>query len=471
MSYSQSIYVDATIGNDTTGDGSQGKPYLTVSKAISVINTTTPIVYLAKGSYTVTNLQSLSLASKTVTVKGVGKDTIVYVSNGSTANYLGNVELMDFIISPVSSYTGDTRDISYSTDVYTVNFRNILFKKNGTYPTTVWFYTDGSGNANKNKNFYNCVFLSTLPPCSSGTISVYNCATEATSFGSVTTNSTSKVSAVFDSNYFLTNADNTIYGVYCGTYSWNSDKFFFYSNGDYYTISGGTVTKLTTVDTTTIPSSGFILSQLTSSILSSQSLKDISPFTIRVFSGVSVFQQNLQFNASKSNSELIILNQNISTKPATTITKYFTEKTLGSNGNIKVVISNDGMATWKTWNGTTWSSLVNTVINKPYASMSIAEKSQWDTFKNEIISVGMTDTVLQSADFSQFVGQNLRFAFVITRPAYSDTSVLKDLQWTYIGKDNYVLLNNSDVKTSINEDYIQLTPTRNIAKVKVNVIT
>ncbi|NRU52594.1 hypothetical protein [Clostridium beijerinckii] len=238
-----------------------------------------------------------------------------------------------------------------------------------------------------------------------------------------------------------------------------------------YTIASGAIVQTSATTTSDKFIAGFSINDLTSTILTSNTLKSLSPFKLISFNTTNDAYTKISVNATTTISELIVLNQSINTKLATSITKYFTDKTLSGNGNIKVVVSNDDMLTWKTWNGTSWISLTNTIVNKSYTSMSTTEKTQWDTFKNEIASVGMTDTILQSADFNQFIGQNLRFAFVLIKPTYNDTAVLKDLQWNYIGKDNYVLLNNSDVKVSLNEDFIQLTPTRNITKVKANIIT
>lgn len=257
------------------------------------------------------------------------------------------------------------------------------------------------------------------------------------------------------------------YGIYCikdngQYYSFNSAKYDT-TTKKYHTI---TTTDIYTENSNALDS---LTNLTTSTTLGGETFRPIDKFTNPQL--ITFNSKNLSINGIKSTSELVICKKNISNLQAQIITKYFLDKTVSGSGDIKLVISNDNMTTWKTWNGSSWTNLTNTVIDKDYISMSVSEKTQWNTFKNEIISVGMTDTVLQSADFSSFLGQNLRFAFVLIRPSYSDVSTLKDMQWTYTGKDNYVLLNNTDIKVSLNENYIKLTPTRNISKVKVNVLT
>lgn len=72
-------YYIATTGNDTTGDGSSGNPWLTISKANSS-STTGDTIVLAAGTYT----QAASLTLSARTYQGAGYDsTIIDFASGN----------------------------------------------------------------------------------------------------------------------------------------------------------------------------------------------------------------------------------------------------------------------------------------------------------------------------------------------------------------------------------------------------
>lgn len=479
MAYTQTIYVKKT-GNDTNGTGTIDNPYLTIAKAVAMITTTTPIIYVDKGDFYISTIQSLSKSGKVITIKGQGKDTLIYTQVITQVNFVGQLELIDFTlgIDPVYATTAVTFLI-YATDTILVNFRNIFFKRTNGYPSSAWMrMTGNSATGEKNKNFYNCTFNGAIPVTSAyGSVSVYNCATEHTMFANsnfLINNTNTLVSAILDENYKLTNGDNDVYGLYSGDYTWYTDRFLFYSNGKYYSIDETNTIVETVFNETNIATVGFKINKLLSStILSQQMLKDISPFKLITIGVGLINQENIQVNGLKSTTELIISKKNVSTKLAQSVIKFLMDKTLVANGNIKVVVSTDSMTTWKTWNGTSWVNLTNTIVNKPYNDITAEEKTQWETFKNEIVSSGIPEAIIESADFNTIGATNLRFAFVLVRPTYTDDVVVKNLKMNYLAKDTYQLLSTeNDLSINVNEDFVKINPLRDInSTVKVNILT
>jgi hypothetical protein len=108
-------------GNDTTGTGTAGNPYLTISKAISVINTAQGgdvgggTIYLSAGTYAygaATENFSRNAATQWLTISaapGVATNTVLITSYGSTNGvrtqkvHLKNVTISNIITLPTNS--------------------------------------------------------------------------------------------------------------------------------------------------------------------------------------------------------------------------------------------------------------------------------------------------------------------------------------------------------------------------------
>ncbi|HLP86270.1 MAG TPA: hypothetical protein VK153_00105 [Candidatus Paceibacterota bacterium] len=129
-SVSRTIYVSAT-GDDTTGDGSEALPYLTIGKALSTINKTivsgiTVTISLGVGTFSMSNsdLNALSflLGTGNITLQG----TLTLIESGFT---MGSAEALDPLTYAVSG--GNTAS-------WTTNQYKYYFLKSGTsyYPIT-----------------------------------------------------------------------------------------------------------------------------------------------------------------------------------------------------------------------------------------------------------------------------------------------------------------------------------------------
>lgn len=74
----KTIYVDATNGNDTTGDGSETAPYKTVGKAAGEA-TSGSTIYLADGNYsTYTAEYQVNYGKKDLTFIGSNKEKVTW---------------------------------------------------------------------------------------------------------------------------------------------------------------------------------------------------------------------------------------------------------------------------------------------------------------------------------------------------------------------------------------------------------
>ena len=155
---------------------------------------------------------------------------------------------------------------------------------------------------------------------------------------------------------------------------------------------------MTSVTDDTFATDGFNIEDLTTEVtIDTESFKPIDKFTR--FSIVSLKEKTIEIQGLKDNTELIISNQNLSTVNAEMINNFVLETNKVANGDIKFVISNDNGVTWKTWNGTNWTSLTNTCPLtddnkvKQYSQLSDSEKNKWNQFKDEIWNNGIVTDI------------------------------------------------------------------------------
>lgn len=189
------------------------------------------------------------------------------------------------------------------------------------------------------------------------------------------------------------------------------------------------------------------------------------------FQLISETQTTYNITTLKSDKELIISNQNLSTVNAEMIHNFVLETNKVANGDIKFVISNDNGVTWQTWNGSNWTSLTNTCSLKKYSLLSDSEKIQWDKLKEEIWSSGIsTDTT--GIDYNIILtNKTIRFAFVLYRPTYEDNISLKDTQWLFDKVGSWHKLSEDDIDIAINSNSCIVTPKlQNLEHVKVNIL-
>ena len=185
----------------------------------------------------------------------------------------------------------------------------------------------------------------------------------------------------------------------------------------------------------------------------------------------------LNVKGIKSDKELIISNQNLSTINADVIHNFILETNKVANGDIKFVISNDNGLTWQTWNGSSWDTLTNTASLdrdnkiKQYSKLSDSEKIQWNKLKDEIWTSGMSTDIADVDYNSILTNKTIRFAFVLYRPTYDDNVALKDTQWLFNRVGAWHKLSEDDIDIAVNSNMCTVTPKlQNLNNVKVNIL-
>lgn len=177
-------------------------------------------------------------------------------------------------------------------------------------------------------------------------------------------------------------------------------------------------------------------------------------------------------NAIKYKRGMSIANGDFSLRLASNIDYFNSESTIGANCSIKVVVSKDSGSTWLTTsdNGVVWTKLTNTVPMKAYSELTDSEKTQWDKLMEEIATVGVNLTDLNSIDFNTLNADKLRFAYVFDANSASDTNIITKLQWQFDSIGDYEQMSNdTDVNISITNNAIKIKPLKDYELMKINV--
>lgn len=261
-----------------------------------------------------------------------------------------------------------------------------------------------------------------------------------------------------------------------------SDKFLIKSEGKYYTIlpeQYDSINKkfkeLTITDLTEdIKTYGFTTSKLTTDIvIDTETFKPINKFSS--ISLITNREVKVEVTGIKSDTELILSNQNLSTITASIVKNFILDINKASNGNIKFVISDDNGITWKTWNNGNWQTLTNKCpltdenVVKQYSQLSDSEKNKWNTLKDEIWTSGV-ETTTTDIDYT-LLNKNIRFAFVLYRPSYTDDITLKNISMLYDKIGNWHKLSEADIDIAINTNSCSVTAKlENLTNIKVNIL-
>lgn len=228
-------------GNDTTGDGTEFKPYKTITKAVTMSTAANTDIYLSKGIHTMYSLLDMSSASSIISYYGQGIDTVIEIQycygNGSFKN---KMTINKCVIRPSNGFTGDTRALSYTSDAWEIRFNYVLFTRslNTSFPTSTMFYFHyNTYDYACNKIFIGCTFIHYAGyPIWLGACVVDRCTTTygAINFPSITVSSeyASLYSQTYNEKYELLTNDNRTHGVYI---DWSLRVMMLLEN-KYYTI-------------------------------------------------------------------------------------------------------------------------------------------------------------------------------------------------------------------------------------------
>ena len=479
------IYVESY--GDDNNNGTENAPVATLTKAMSLVTTERNTICVGKGEFIIPKLVALSKNGVTVEIIGQKLNTTILVQMGAPTNngdkFLGKINFYKLIIKPVDKYSGDTRCLCYTTDTYTVNYYNCVFagSNNGRYPTSTFFYTDHRDAPNRNKNAHNCLFLKNISICDAGLFSCYNCASTNTTniFNYSCVKATDCKNGVkIDSNYLITNYDNTLYGVYSGEeYSWENIKYFIKQQDKYYTIKeekyvGNFYEELTLDEiNNNYDDLGFTLLEfITDVTINGETFKPIDKFEeFSIVTNESI--KSVIIEGIKSNTEMIATNNDFPTTIHSNIDFIENQATIAGNGAIKITFSIDEGVTWKTHNGTEFIDLPITIPCKPYEELIEDELIQWNNARDEILTNGINSATLKTLDFNMLTFDKIRFAYVLHVEDVKDTALNKKLTWQFDAKGSMKLMKDSEIDIEVLPTGIKVTPKVDSSLIKLNIVT
>ena len=88
----------------------------------------------------------------------------------------------------------------------------------------------------------------------------------------------------------------------------------------------------------------------------------------------------------KSKTGMSIASGDIYTKVTSRINSFTLDNTVNNKSYIKMAVSFDNGATWKTYKDNSFSDLNITIANKTYEDMTVDEKNNWESAKETILS-------------------------------------------------------------------------------------
>jgi hypothetical protein len=235
-SFATKYYVSKT-GNDSTGNGSEGNPYLTINKAISVSGNGSAIV-VGAGTYSETNNDSVSYGEQmvyetnSVSIIGVPGETIWQESAniGRRDNHVfgmsnSGCKIYGFIFK--RNNEGRTNNYSnaiwgYAASATYGEVYNCVIQEINANGQMSHVYDNSSSGGGK---LYNCTIVASnwqAPyTCGATNVTQDTALTSSNTFSLCGTSTNNTNGATIDGNYYLTNKSNSTYGVYSGTYAWS----------------------------------------------------------------------------------------------------------------------------------------------------------------------------------------------------------------------------------------------------------
>lgn len=254
LPFNNIYYVDSTNGSDSNS-GSKNSPFLTVNYAISICATAGDAIYAKAGTHDVTRIagtyDSGGLWDENKAISFFGEQgKTVFLCDGTKHSgrdthciMFQNAETKAFQIT--FDFRVGGRQGNYSTSICggvttaKGEIINCLFKIDSNYPNFTY-----SNNGTSVTKFTNCIFevkTNFIGSYSGVGFTIENCATNFSFMGEGTRKNIYN-SATFDSNYHVTNFDESalnmgVYeGVYSWDYTWNSSVFLLRDNNKLYSL-------------------------------------------------------------------------------------------------------------------------------------------------------------------------------------------------------------------------------------------
>lgn len=196
-------------------------------------------------------------------------------------------------------------------------------------------------------------------------------------------------------------------------------------------------------------------------------LRPIDKFSGTIELIVTFNSVNTKINGLKSNMELIVANDNIPLSIVDTINSVSLTYTASENGGVSIALSKDNGTTWLTYNSEVGSfeELNVTIPTTDYDSMSTKELEQWELAKETIYNNGIDASVFSVLDINLLKDDesgsfdDVRFAYVLARPSYSDSASTSVLNWDFNAKGHMKLMvPGTEYTTDVYDKHMVFTP-------------
>lgn len=496
------FYIDSINGNDEHIDrGTLKFPYATITKCLTehTISEETELI-ISDGEYEINTLIVTKLSENT-TLRLIGNGKSTTISIIANINGLGKKSsILEFCrLCFTNKKLPDTDSSSYITCYqihphaklcfYNVYFADMKYSSNNTNASYATFFNSYNEYYFKNcfipKNAYN----SNSSIFGVGTY-IYPFIVENT-YGdiaireqgaTITLINTYNGTVSADDDYRIKNDTHNILemGLYYGEYSWDFFSFILLMGNQYYGIKeefyDSELQMFTPITKADILNNGFetysisnikkLFNEIT---IKEETFKPIDKFDN--FKFISDLGNIIKVNAIKSSKELVVASGDIVISMADTIEYMKLNTSLSDNSDVRIVFSTDKGVSWYTYDGTNIIPIDCIIPLKDYQVMSDEEKVKYNVAKDIITNVGMSIDIFNSFDFNLINSYGIRFAYVLTRPTYSDMSEVNELSWKFDAKGYMKELKDNEYNLDVYDHRIQLIPNINIDLLKVSAIT
>ena len=173
----------------------------------------------------------------------------------------------------------------------------------------------------------------------------------------------------------------------------------------------------------------------------------------------------------KSKTGMSIASGDIYTKVASRINSFTLDNTVNNNSYIKMAVSFDNGATWKTYKDNSFSDLNITIANKTYEDMTVDEKNNWKSAKETILSEGFAPDILSTIDFNTINDlSTIRFAYVLYQDLINDNCGVNKLSWNFNVAGSFQKMTSDEVITQFSNGVIKIIPKANYNMIITNYV-
>lgn len=462
------LYVNNLIGNDTN-DGSKSSPLMSIDAAInkaSSTNETEIILIPTETSYSISNTnilwKKIYMHSKNGSLIDVNANIYYNISSVHRYQYL-NFNLCktgtnSLSFNTVGGATVSFEDCRIIDKCYSsmwcndpIYFRNCVIKgftgQYSIYDSSIHINRD----ACENVAFIDCLSVCNMEkskkllfiksPCSIYPTDSVEYIVDNTATDEYVEKSGTKYGAFFQFVKCLLLQDGNYYSV-------NKE---FYQNGSFSPLN---VVNLSD----SIEEDGFFgMDLVTPCNIDGDVFVPITKFNH--FKLVTSKESGIIIKGIKRKTELVVASDDVDVTIARNIDNFTLLEEANGNGKIKVALSIDRGERWFTWDDTTLSFVPLTVsisTKKDFSLLTDQEKIDWYDAADEIVKNGIDCNTFNSLDFNLLSNntdtekiENIRFAYALERPLYTDNATTNNLKWQFDAMGTMRLMDNTECQIDI----------------------